>query len=222
MELKKKTIIWEDNNEPPKDYIWIKSDEKAYEFDYNDRKWKESTSINVNNNGSDDGGEGGSGSMSMYDVWMKAFDRFKVYQDDNDNNVLTVTPALYAIQAYEYNRETSDTPISLAFMNTQTNKYNEYVGESISKIFDIKNVPDDIYEQSLDYGSSYIQVLYDLDELNQKAHDINYAVESIEINHKTYNTNTFQLNKGKALYVPDSGVFKFNDKYYVWFPVSMD
>lgn len=55
MELKKKTIIWEDNNEPPKDYIWVKTDGKAYEFDYNDRKWKESTSINVNNNDSDSG-----------------------------------------------------------------------------------------------------------------------------------------------------------------------
>ncbi len=41
MEFKKKTIIWEDNSEPPKDYIWIKSDNKAYEFDYTDRQWKE-------------------------------------------------------------------------------------------------------------------------------------------------------------------------------------
>lgn len=43
MEFKKKTIIWEDNNEPPKDYIWVKSDGKAYEFDYKHRVWKEST-----------------------------------------------------------------------------------------------------------------------------------------------------------------------------------
>ena len=68
MELKKKTIIWEDNNEPPKDYIWIKSDGKAYEFDYNDRKWKESTSINVNNNGSDDGGGGESDGGSQEEL----------------------------------------------------------------------------------------------------------------------------------------------------------
>lgn len=47
MEFKKKTIIWEDNNEPPKDYIWIKSDNKAYEFDYTDRTWKESNTISV-------------------------------------------------------------------------------------------------------------------------------------------------------------------------------
>lgn len=47
MEFKKKTIIWEDNNEPPKDYIWVKSDNKAYEFDYTDRIWKESKTISV-------------------------------------------------------------------------------------------------------------------------------------------------------------------------------
>ena len=31
-EGEKKTIIWETNSEPPKDYIWVKSDGKAYEF----------------------------------------------------------------------------------------------------------------------------------------------------------------------------------------------
>lgn len=50
MELKKKTIIWEDNNEPPKDYIWIKSDGKAYEYSYSQRKWIESKSINGSDN----------------------------------------------------------------------------------------------------------------------------------------------------------------------------
>lgn len=45
MEYKTKTIVWEDNNEPPKDYIWVKSDGKAYEFDYADRKWKESKTL---------------------------------------------------------------------------------------------------------------------------------------------------------------------------------
>ena len=54
MELKKKTIIWEDNNEPPKDYIWIKSDGKAYEYSYSQRKWIESKSIS--SSGTNDGG----------------------------------------------------------------------------------------------------------------------------------------------------------------------
>lgn len=50
MEYKKKTMIWEDNNEPPKDYIWIKSDGKAYEYDYSQRKWIESKSIRTSGN----------------------------------------------------------------------------------------------------------------------------------------------------------------------------
>lgn len=50
MEYKKKTMIWEDNNEPPKDYIWIKSDGKAYEYDYSQRKWIESKSISTSGN----------------------------------------------------------------------------------------------------------------------------------------------------------------------------
>ena len=58
MELKKKTIIWEDNNEPPKNYIWIKSDGKAYEFNHLERKWIESklfTSGNSSEEGSEEG-----------------------------------------------------------------------------------------------------------------------------------------------------------------------
>lgn len=45
MEFKKRTIIWEDNSEPPKDYFWVKGDGKVYEFDYTDRLWKESKTI---------------------------------------------------------------------------------------------------------------------------------------------------------------------------------
>ena len=60
MELKKKTIIWEDNNEPPKDYIWAKKDGKFYEYSHSQRGWIESNLISTGNNeensesGSDD------------------------------------------------------------------------------------------------------------------------------------------------------------------------
>ena len=47
MEYKKKTLIWEDNNEPPKNYIWIKSDGKPYEYDYSQNGWIESKSFNT-------------------------------------------------------------------------------------------------------------------------------------------------------------------------------
>lgn len=42
MDLKKKTIIWEENTEPPRNYIWVKSDNKAYEYNNITRKWEES------------------------------------------------------------------------------------------------------------------------------------------------------------------------------------
>ena len=35
----KKTVIWETNSEPPRNYIWIKSDGYAYEYDWDLRKW---------------------------------------------------------------------------------------------------------------------------------------------------------------------------------------
>jgi len=40
MEYKKKTIIWEDNNEPPKNYIWIKNG-TIWQFDKYLHKWVE-------------------------------------------------------------------------------------------------------------------------------------------------------------------------------------
>ena len=49
MELKKKTIIWEDNNEPPKDYIWAKKDWKFYEYSRSQRQWVESSILKPQN-----------------------------------------------------------------------------------------------------------------------------------------------------------------------------
>ena len=54
MEFKKKTIIWEDNNEPPKNYIWVKSDGNAYEFNHTTRQWEKIMSSNGSGNSSDD------------------------------------------------------------------------------------------------------------------------------------------------------------------------
>lgn len=65
MEFKKKTIIWEDNNEPPKDYIWVKSDGKAYEYSYSQGKWIESKLIKTEESGGSDGGGSDSESFLM-------------------------------------------------------------------------------------------------------------------------------------------------------------
>lgn len=51
MDFKKKTIIWEDNNEPPKDYIWAKKDGKFYEYNYATRSWIESKLIKAEKSG---------------------------------------------------------------------------------------------------------------------------------------------------------------------------
>lgn len=49
--MEKRTIIWEENNEPPKNYIWVKSDGKAYEYNNNTRSWELSKIIGASANG---------------------------------------------------------------------------------------------------------------------------------------------------------------------------
>jgi len=41
----KKTIIWETNSEPPRNYIWVKSDGIPYEYDWDLREWVPSKDI---------------------------------------------------------------------------------------------------------------------------------------------------------------------------------
>ena len=41
----KKTIIWESNSEPPKNYIWAKPDGSMVEYNENTKSWNNSTSI---------------------------------------------------------------------------------------------------------------------------------------------------------------------------------
>ena len=53
MEFKKKTIIWEDNNVPPKNYLWVKSDNKVYEYSVSKNGWIESNTIQIKDSSSD-------------------------------------------------------------------------------------------------------------------------------------------------------------------------
>lgn len=41
----KKTIIWETNSEPPRNYIWVKHDGVPYEYDNDIREWVPSRNI---------------------------------------------------------------------------------------------------------------------------------------------------------------------------------
>lgn len=54
MEYNRKTIMWDDNSEPPKNYIWAKNN-KFYEYDYVTRSWVESKLIS--GSGSDGSGD---------------------------------------------------------------------------------------------------------------------------------------------------------------------
>ena len=45
MKHQKKTIIWEENTEPPKNYYWVKEDNVVYEFDLKQGKWVESEEL---------------------------------------------------------------------------------------------------------------------------------------------------------------------------------
>ena len=93
MEFKKKTIIWEDNNEPPKDYIWVKKDGKFYEYSYTTRSWTESKSIS----GSNSEGSGGSSEddgnllMSLIPDSLPKPDLFLFKRGSADNNPIDVT-----------------------------------------------------------------------------------------------------------------------------------
>ena len=88
---------------------------------------------------------------------------------------------------------------------------------------DIKNIPDDIYERIIDQytGTPYCRFFYDLDELNEKAQNINTGIDCLNMN--SYYGQT-QLQCGNASYIPQTRdcVVKIGDKFYVWFPVSMD
>ena len=45
MKHQKKTIIWEENTEPPKNYYWVKEDNIVYEFRPKEGKWVESEEL---------------------------------------------------------------------------------------------------------------------------------------------------------------------------------
>lgn len=47
----KKTVIWETNSEPPRNYIWIQSDGIAYEYDWDIREWVPSKNIGPGSGG---------------------------------------------------------------------------------------------------------------------------------------------------------------------------
>lgn len=157
--------------------------------------------INGDSDGSDDGGDGGgSGSMSMYDAWRKTF---KNLQSED----CPVTPKKVAkgwLASYVYS-ETIDGTINLDFCNKTTNTL--YVDNGAT-IYDIENVPDDIYDTE-DY--CFVTFLYDLDELNQ-FENVSNPIQQL------YNDGfpTIRIY-GNTLSKFNTNVISIDGKYYVWF-----
>ena len=114
MEFKKKTIIWEDNNEPPKDYIWAKKDGKFYEYSYATRSWIESKSISGGSGGS--GGDGDSPSDEITLGKSLITSLCLDHNDYNDHSKVTVLPDAVCIctNIWGANTESLDTPVTIA------------------------------------------------------------------------------------------------------------
>ena len=173
----------------------------------------------MSSNGSDSGeGEGGSGSMSMYDAWVKAFDGFKIEQ--SNNTILDIVPDLiYIPQGRDSDYMESidletDNRIPIPFVSPG-NKECRYVKKVLDtenvKIFDIKNTPDDIYEN--DFYS--VKLLYDLDKLNEKT-DISYCFSKIT------KDGYIRLEYGRTEYLTAVSLYQIDDKYYVQVPTDSD
>lgn len=107
MEFKKKTIIWEDNNEPPKNYIWVKSDGNAYEFNHTTRQWEKIMSSNGSDSGS---GSDGNSDITLAQAWTRAFkmDKMPIYDHDeytlihSDESVPLPDFVLFAVNSATY------------------------------------------------------------------------------------------------------------------------
>ena len=173
MEFKKKTIIWEDNNEPPKNYVWVRSDENAYEFNNTTKQWEKVMS----SNGSDSG-DGGNSEVTLAQAWTKTFKLDKKIAKENyqwrvtDENcplpdyVLCLSGDTYVIEQFEYSTmQDENITVPEGF-----NEYSDYIPrvytcpenmESSCKIVPFNEVTD---EDIFPGGNVYF--LYDIDKFS--------------------------------------------------------
>ena len=151
---------------------------------------------------SDDGGGGGSGSMSMYDAWMKAFRNLQ-----NEDCPVKPKKVVRGWFGNYVNYGTTDNTINLDFCNKTTNVL--YTEEGAT-IYDIENVPDDIYNTE-DY--CFATFLYDLDELNQ-FENVSKPIQQLFNDYDGIpNIRIYGNTLGKF----NSNVISIDGKYYVWF-----
>lgn len=134
MEFKKKTIIWEDNNEPPKDYIWAKKDGKFYEYSYTTRSWIESKLIKIDGDAEGDDGEGGGGGNTTGGV---------------DIIITNHRPSLFVVSHYDYDQDKE-----VVLQTVPSEEIDSYLsselGNIISNEINIKALYEDENYQNLD------------------------------------------------------------------------
>lgn len=93
MEFKKKTIIWEDNNEPPKSYIWAKPDGRFYEYSAT-KGWTESKLISSNGSSSED-------VLSKFNEYKESLERDGYIFNTGSEGELNLLP----IEIYEQSKD---------------------------------------------------------------------------------------------------------------------
>lgn len=214
MEFKKKTIIWEDNNEPPKDYIWAKKDGKFYEYSYTTRSWVESKTIS---GGSGDSGEG-ENTPSTDITPAQAFAKFYGLYNSNYNDKTQDTPLpdlcacmngisyisldepiTVAGQTFEYYHDLTDNNYTIGYFNF----------DDISSDYII----DFCEEHDLSVAGLYL--LWDIDKLAT----LNCVPHITELESRG-NQLTVPFTYSGNFYQPF--LFKDNDKNYIGFVYNGD
>ena len=102
MEFKKKTIIWESNSIPPKNYIWVKSDNKAYEYNYLNESWEESSTVKMI--------ESEEISYSKSEASSEATAAIKAYEDKQNASGKPINPTSTITTTFEEVPETITLP----------------------------------------------------------------------------------------------------------------
>lgn len=140
----------------------------------------------------------------MYDAWMKTFKGLE-YQDC-PVKPKKVVRGWFANYVYS---ETIDNRINLDFCNDTTNRLYRLYTEDSTTIYDIENVPDDIYNTEDD---CFVTFLYDLDELNQ-SENVLYPIQQLYNDYGFPSIRTY----GNTLGESNANVISIDGKYYVWF-----
>lgn len=84
--MEKRTIIWEENTEPPKNYFWVKPDNKVYEFNHEFEEWVESETISFTPSTRDSKG------YSTNEPSESTTDAIQAYVDKQEAAGKTVSP----------------------------------------------------------------------------------------------------------------------------------